>query len=74
MRVTIQFHKMADLSEENRAAIEGYCLTNEEDRTAAWDARQLSFTTSRDAVEVIQSFQEEGFEPSEFALFAFSAE
>lgn len=73
MKVTVTFHAMDDLCLENRNRIEGVVLTTAEAELAEWNGRVLTYRTDRSASEVVSDWEDEGFEISEFAGFAFSA-
>lgn len=75
MRVRVKFHKYDDVSQEARDRIEGGILTINECTTVFWyrvnGSWCLRFSTDRNATEIIEAFEYDGFAIEEFQEFSF---
>jgi hypothetical protein len=77
MKVTISFDSRDDLHSVEEGVsmkdrIEGTCLTIEEAETAEWFGRTLTYRSDRAASQIIDDWEDEGFNIDEFFSFGFS--
>lgn len=71
MKVTVEFHPNDDLSPENRKNILEAVLDTDEAATAVWDDRTLTYTTQKEAYDVIFDWTYDGYNIDEFVSFKF---
>lgn len=72
MQVTVTFASAREARhEEDR--VEGCVLFLPEIETAVWDGRTLTYETDQTAEEVIQEWDEQGYEAGDLLQFSFSA-